>query len=224
MRNDYEYALGHFRGALPAGTVNFRELQTVLTQYRTEFRGKKIIQYCTGGIRCEKSTVMLREAGFDDVYELDGGVVKYLNAYADTNWLGSLYTFDGRVSTRLYGSDLHETIGICMYTNIPTDTCENCRYSPCNAKLICTTEAYQKHGGFCSQYCFIHAGTDMLVRQAHFDKYDYQAARTKAKNHPTHKDDIVAEVATHLQQKWGKVVYHHATTPGYSDHVVDSGK
>lgn len=61
MRNSYEYKLGHFKGAVPSGTVNFKELEQVVKNYKIQFGDKKIIMYCTGGIRCEKASVMLNE-------------------------------------------------------------------------------------------------------------------------------------------------------------------
>jgi UPF0176 protein len=62
MRNDYEYRLGHFKGAIPAGTVNFREVPKLLEQYKEIANGRKIIWYCTGGIRCEKAAVLAGKA------------------------------------------------------------------------------------------------------------------------------------------------------------------
>ncbi len=70
MRNDYEYRLGHFKGAIPAGTDNFREVPKLLERYKREFAGKKVIFYCTGGIRCEKASVIMNKAGMDELYSL----------------------------------------------------------------------------------------------------------------------------------------------------------
>lgn len=101
MRNDYEWRLGHFKGSVPSGTVNFREVEAQMEEYKKKFKGKKVLMYCTGGIRCEKLSVMLEQKGFDNVYALEGGVVKYTNLINDGAWLGNLYTFDGRVSTHI---------------------------------------------------------------------------------------------------------------------------
>jgi UPF0176 protein len=144
MRNDYEYQLGHFKNAIPAGTMNFREVPKLLETYKEQAKNKKIIWYCTGGIRCEKAAVIMNKAGFEDIYSIQGGVVKYTNTYNDGNWLGNLYTFDGRVSTQIGDSTTHTTIATCLFSGKPTDTCENCRYAPCNARLICDTSEYKK--------------------------------------------------------------------------------
>lgn len=71
--------------------------------------------------------------------------MKYVNSYNDGNWLGNLYTFDGRVSTQVGDEQTHTTVGECLYTGKPTDNCENCRYSPCNARIIADKKEYKKH-------------------------------------------------------------------------------
>lgn len=81
-----------------------------MEKYKDEFDGKKIIFYCTGGIRCEKASVIMNKAGMTELYSLQGGVVKYVNEYNDGNWLGNLYTFDGRVSTEVGDEKTHTTI------------------------------------------------------------------------------------------------------------------
>lgn len=101
--------------------------------------------YCTGGIRCEKLSALLHEEGIDNFYGLEGGVVEYTNTYNDGNRLGNLYTFDGRVSCQIGDEQTHTTIATCIYTDEKTDNCENCRYSPCNARIIATPQAYRKH-------------------------------------------------------------------------------
>ena len=181
MRNDYEYRLGHFKGAIPAGTVSFREVPKLLERYKEAAKTKKIVRYCTGGIRCEKAAVIMNKAGFSDVYSLEGGVVKYTNAHNDGNWLGNLYTFDGRNSTQIGDIETHTTIGECLYSGKPTDNVENCRYAACNARLIADHEEYRDHGGFCSYECFTNAKLDGLVKNVEWDKFDYRQTMRSAK-------------------------------------------
>lgn len=177
MRNDHEYQLGHFKGAVPANTVTFRELETVVEDYKKKYKDKHIITYCTGGIRCEKATVMMREAGLNNVSQLDGGVVKYINTYDDGNWLGNLYTFDDRVSTHVGSETTHTTIGKCLYTGAPTDNCCNCRHALCNARIIAEEKTWRRHMGFCSRECATNALEDLFVRNVPWDKTDYIEAR-----------------------------------------------
>lgn len=177
MRNSYEYKLGHYKYAIPSWTVNFREMHKLLEDYKIRFAGKYVIMYCTGGIRCEKLAVMLHKHWLDNFYSIDGGIVKYVNSFNDGNWLGNLYTFDGRVSTHVGDSKTHSAIGKCIYTDNLTDHIENCRYSPCNARIICKPSEYRKHLWFCSKECSERALHNFRVKNAKFDKWDYQRIR-----------------------------------------------
>jgi UPF0176 protein len=103
-RNDYEVAIGSFTGALNPHTRSFAELPQWVAQARADgqpLAGKpKVAMFCTGGIRCEKSTALLRAQGFDEVYHLEGGILKYLETVpeADSLWQGQCFVFDERVS------------------------------------------------------------------------------------------------------------------------------
>ena len=99
--------------------------------------------------------------------------MKYVNEYNDGNWLGNLYTFDGRVSTQVGDLSTHTTIGECLYTGEKTDNCENCRYAPCNARIIASSGAYRKHMGFCSKECYDNARLDGAIKVISWDKMDY---------------------------------------------------
>lgn len=208
MRNDYEYRLGHFKWAIPAGTDNFREVPKLLEKYKRELGWKKIIFYCTGGIRCEKASVIMNKAGMNELYSLQGWVVKYVNEYNDGNWLGNLYTFDGRVSTEVGDEETHTTIGECLYTGEKTDNCENCRYAPCNARLICTEKAYKKHMGFCSKECYEKARIDGLIKVVDWDGLDYLQLWREWRRDPSKKDEIFAMIQKNLDTKLGKIKWN----------------
>lgn len=102
-RNDYEVEVGTFRGAINPGTESFRDfpqyVQSTLSA-DAENRKKKVAMFCTGGIRCEKSTAYLREQGFEKVYHLKGGILKYLEEVSeqDSLWEGECFVFDERVT------------------------------------------------------------------------------------------------------------------------------
>lgn len=198
MRNNHEYKLGHFKWAVPANTLTFKELEEKLDQYKNDFADKKIISYCTWWIRCEKSTVMLQKAWLKNTYQLDGGVVKYINTFNDGNWLGSLYVFDDRVSCYVWDKETHTIIGECCYSGKKTDNCENCRYSPCNARLIVTKKEYKKHFGFCSEECARKACLDCLVKEVDFDTMQYKQIRWKIKAHPELKKELMQMMRKHL--------------------------
>ena len=211
MRNDYEYRLGHFRNAIPAGTDNFREVPNLLEKYKKEFAGKKVIFYCTGGIRCEKASVIMNKAGMSDLYSLQGGVVKYVNEYNDSNWLGNLYTFDGRISTEVWDSLTHTTIGECLYTGEKTDNCENCRYALCNARLITTEKSYRKYMGFCSQECYESARLDGYVKDIVWDKFDYKTTRILTSG--------IEKIQAHLDRKLINLEWKHEKSQKEEDIV-----
>lgn len=212
MRNDYEYKLGHFKNAIPAGTVNFREVPELLEKYKETFGDKKILWYCTGGIRCEKLSAMVNQAGMKDVYALEWWVVKYVNSYNDGNWLGNLYTFDGRVSTQVGDEQTHTTVGECLYTGKPTDNCENCRYSPCNARIIADKKEYKKHMWFCSQECCDKAKQDFLVKDVAWDWFQYQKMRQTIKAKPEMLMTYKVTTAKHLDEWLGETTFNHVAS------------
>ncbi len=204
MRNDYEYRLGHFKNAIPAGTVNFREVPSLLAHYGKQAQWKKVIWYCTGGIRCEKAAVLANEIGWTEFLSIQWGVVKYVNQHNDGNWLGNLYTFDGRVSTEVWDATTHTTIGECLYTGELTDHCENCRYSPCNGRLIATEKAYRKHLGFCSRECYEWARLDGFVKNTQWDKFDYKSSRDLPNGIPL--------IQANLDRKLANLEWKYATS------------
>lgn len=200
MRNSYEYKLWHFKNAVPAGTINFREVEQLFDDYKKQFEGKKVLMYCTGGIRCDKLSVLLKEQGIDNFYGLQWGIVKYVNKHNDGNRLGNLYTFDGVISKKVGDDQTHTTIGECIYSGLKTDHCENCRYSPCNARIIARRRQYKRFGWFCSQECFTNAQADWLVKSDTFDPMDYRELRIQVKNGHLSHDDYLHMIQANLDR------------------------
>lgn len=99
-RNDYEVEIGSFQNAVNPNTNSFREFPEYVEKHLDPERHKKIAMYCTGGIRCEKSTAYLKEKGFDEVYHLQGGILKYLEEVPqeESLWQGECFVFDNRVA------------------------------------------------------------------------------------------------------------------------------
>ncbi len=99
-RNDYEYQVGTFKNALNPNTESFRDFPEYVKQNLDPEKNKKVAMFCTGGIRCEKSTAYLKEQGFEEVYHLEGGILKYLEEVPteDTLWEGECFVFDERVT------------------------------------------------------------------------------------------------------------------------------
>lgn len=99
-RNGYEVALGTFRGAVDPGTASFREFPKWVEEHRAELDGRKVAMFCTGGIRCEKATAYVKSLGIEQVFHLEGGILKYLEEVpaAESLWQGECFVFDERVS------------------------------------------------------------------------------------------------------------------------------
>lgn len=117
-RNDYEYQIGTFEGAVNPNTETFREFPQYVKENMDPTKHKKVAMFCTGGIRCEKSTAYMKEQGFEEVYHLEGGILKYLEEVPkeETKWEGECFVFDNRVAVN---HDLEKG----QY-----DQCHACRY------------------------------------------------------------------------------------------------
>ncbi|MEQ8955649.1 MAG: rhodanese-related sulfurtransferase [Gammaproteobacteria bacterium] len=99
-RNNYEVEIGSFEGAVNPGTASFREFPAYVQNNLDKTRQRKVAMFCTGGIRCEKSTALLKQLGFENVYHLRGGILKYLEEVpeAESRWRGECFVFDNRVT------------------------------------------------------------------------------------------------------------------------------
>lgn len=156
-RNDYEYDLGHFRGAVRPDILNFRDLPEWIRENKQEFEGKKILTYCTGGIRCEKFSGWLLKEGFEDVSQLEGGIVTYgkdPEVQGDL-WDGQLYVFDERISVPVNHKE-HVVVGKDYFTGEPCERYVNCANPECNKKILCSEENEHKHLRSCSHECRVH--------------------------------------------------------------------
>lgn len=137
-RNEHEAKIGKFKDAIVPNTNTSRDFIAELESDKyDDLKDKKIITYCTGGIRCEVISAMMKKRGFKDVYQIDGGIVKYGEAYGDDGlWEGSLRVFDDRMTVDF--SDHAKTIGECTHCGGPTNNFENCAHMECNdLVLIC---------------------------------------------------------------------------------------
>jgi UPF0176 protein len=156
-RNDYEYDLGHFRGAVRPDILNFRDLPDWIRENKEEFEGKKILTYCTGGIRCEKFSGWLLKEGFEDVSQLEGGIVTYgkdPEVQGDL-WDGQLYVFDERISVPVNQKE-HVVVGKDYFTGEPCERYVNCANPECNKKILCSEENEHRHLRSCSHECRTH--------------------------------------------------------------------
>ncbi len=137
-RNAHEASIGKFKNAVVPNTNTSRDFIAELESDKyNDIKDKKVITYCTGGIRCEVISSMMKKRGFKDVYQIDGGIVKYGETYGDDGlWEGSLRVFDNRMKVDF--SDHAKTIGVCTHCQGKTSNFENCANTACNdLVLIC---------------------------------------------------------------------------------------
>ncbi|MBM7691176.1 UPF0176 protein [Peribacillus deserti] len=156
-RNDYEFDLGHFRGAVRPDIENFRDLPDWVRENKDMLEGKKIITYCTGGIRCEKFSGWLKKEGFEDVAQLHGGIVTYGKdpEVQGELWDGQLYVFDERIAVPVNQKE-HVVVGKDYYTGEPCERYVNCANPACNKKILCSEENEHKYLRSCSHECRVH--------------------------------------------------------------------
>ena len=139
-RNAHEAKIGKFKDAIVPDTRTSRDFIAELESDKYDgIKDKKVITYCTGGVRCEVISAMMKKRGFKEVYQIDGGIVKYGEAYGDDGlWEGALRVFDGRMTVKF--SERAKTIGECLHCGAKTSNFENCANVTCNELvLICKT-------------------------------------------------------------------------------------
>ncbi|WP_298784011.1 rhodanese-related sulfurtransferase [uncultured Marinococcus sp.] len=165
-RNDYEYDLGHFRGAIRPDINAFRELPDWVRENREQLEGKKILTYCTGGIRCEKFSGFLKEEGFDDVAQLHGGIVSYGKdpEVKGELWDGKCYVFDQRISVPINQVE-HRVIGRDHFDGKPCERYVNCADPDCNNQIICSEENEHKYMRSCTIECMTHPRNRYMEEQ-----------------------------------------------------------
>lgn len=135
-RNAFEAEIGRFRGAVVPDVANTREFAAELDSGKYDhLKGQPVVTYCTGGIRCEVLSSLMKDRGFGEVYQLEGGIVRYGEAYGDDGlWDGSLYVFDQRMSVDF--SDHATVLGHCQVCGAGTKNMLNCRDVSCREQLV----------------------------------------------------------------------------------------
>ncbi len=137
VRNRYESDVGRFRGAVTPPIDHFRDLPRALEDYG-HLRDKKILMYCTGGIRCEKASALFRRAGFREVYQLEGGIMNYERELAGREdlWEGDCFVFDNRVVLPMGTARGEPPAGTCAHSGRATHRYVNCIHNPCNRLFL----------------------------------------------------------------------------------------
>ncbi|UZR95893.1 rhodanese-related sulfurtransferase [Chondrinema litorale] len=151
MRSNYEHELGRFKGAITLDIDNFRDMPEKVSDLEA-YKGKKVVTYCTGGIKCEKASAYLIEQGFEDVYQLHGGIIKYGLEQGGENFEGKCYVFDSRVAVDVNKVN-PKVISKCYVCGTTSDHMVNCANSVCNRHVPICESCMEKMEGCCSDNC-----------------------------------------------------------------------
>ncbi len=174
MRNDYEYRVGHFKDAINPKMNNFRDLPKVLPKIiesNPEIKKKKVIAYCSAGVRCEKASAYLIKKGFENVYQLDGGIQRYMEKFPGnkdkgelSEYRGALYAFDNRITMDFNGGEpredaatnpeKREIVGKCQVCQGATERYDHCANDVCHLHLLICEDCAKNHVYvWCSKDC-----------------------------------------------------------------------
>jgi len=154
-RTDYEYDLGHFRNAIRPPVKSFREFPRWIKSDLSKHKDKKVLTYCTGGVRCEKLSTLLLKEGFKEVYQLYGGIVNYSQDPEVKGKLfeGKCYVFDERISIPVNFAEEYKITGKCYHCGKPTDRYVNCANLDCHLQHFECEECEEKWARSCNEEC-----------------------------------------------------------------------
>ncbi|MCC5814243.1 MAG: rhodanese-related sulfurtransferase [Leptospira sp.] len=169
MRNSYESEVGHFEGAILPEAETFRDELPEVLDILEEHKDKKILLYCTGGIRCEKASAFIKHHGYKDVYQLRGGIISYAQEIKEkdlpSKFLGKNFVFDERLGERITDDILAE----CHICGTKCDTHTNCKNPGCHVLMIQCPVCSEKLNGCCSDECktilLLPESTQMEIRR-----------------------------------------------------------
>jgi len=166
-RNNYEWAIGKFENAITPNIENFRDLPKYLDENLDQFKDKQVLMYCTGGIRCERASAYLNEKNVaKKVYQMEGGIHRYVEEYPDGFFRGKNYVFDGRISVRVND----DILGSCAICSQPCDDYYNCLNAVCNEHFICCQPCIEKLNKTCSEQCKTLIAENMVNQRPEFNK------------------------------------------------------
>lgn len=151
-RNKHEAAVGKFKDAIVPDVATSKDfIRELESDKYDDIKDKPVVTYCTGGIRCEVISAMMKKRGFKEVYQIDGGIVKYGEKYGDDGlWEGKLYVFDGRLVTQF--SDKAKDIGHCNHCDAKTSDFINCANAACNNLILICSDC-RSRTSYCSVAC-----------------------------------------------------------------------
>jgi UPF0176 protein len=155
MRNDYEWEIGRFVGSVRPPMKYFRDLKDSMDFYE-QFKNKRIVMFCTGGIRCEPASAQFIAHGFDpkQIYQLEGGIVTYAEKYGNEGFYeGKCFVFDDRIAVPVNTSDSAKIVGTCIHCGASNDLYRNCLNRHCNRLYLACHGCNSKTENTCSDEC-----------------------------------------------------------------------
>ncbi len=150
VRNWYESQVGTFKNAIIPNTKTFREFPAYVDQNVEQFKDKKVLMFCTGGVRCERASAYLKSKGITkEVYHIQGGIHRYVEQFPDGHFRGKNYVFDARITAKVN----NDVLATCTYCSIACDDYINCINAPCNKQFIVCASCLPSSGSACSAEC-----------------------------------------------------------------------
>jgi UPF0176 protein len=154
VRSNYEHSIGRFKNAVTFDIENFRDFPAMINEL-AQYKDKKIVTYCTGGIKCEKASALLLHEGFENVYQLHGGIIKYGKEAGGEDFEGKCYVFDNRVAVDVNTVN-PVVISTCRNCGANTTKMINCANPECNEHFTQCDACGEKLDGACSALCQEH--------------------------------------------------------------------
>lgn len=149
-RNDYESRIGYFENALLSNTENFRDFPKFVDDNLEQFKDKEVLMYCTGGVRCERASAYLKTKNIaKEVYQIKGGIHRYIEQFPEGYFRGKNYVFDGRIAVK--AND--EILANCELCNANYDSYTNCINAECNKQIIVCPTCIESYHNTCSKKC-----------------------------------------------------------------------
>lgn len=168
VRSNYEHNVGRFKGAVTLDIDNFREFPDKISELE-KYKDKKILTYCTGGIKCEKASAFLLKSGFEDVYQLHGGIINYGKVEGGEDFEGNCYVFDNRVQVAI-NSVNPTVVSTCRNCGAKSVRMINCANPHCNDHFVQCEVCSDELQGNCSTQCKMSPATRVYNDKGYYIK------------------------------------------------------
>lgn len=174
-RNNYESAIGRFVDQITPDIQHFRQFPQFVDENLDLFKNKKVLMHCTGGIRCERASTYLKSKGVaTEIYQIQGGIHRYIEQFPDGYFRGKNYVFDNRVAVK--AND--DILGTCYLCNKPCDDYTNCLNAVCNKHFICCSDCKPAYANTCSSTCKYLIETNQVKKRPLFVSSNSMANRS----------------------------------------------